>query len=112
MAARQGRTLRALAVTSTQPSATAPEVPPVAATLAGFDATSWHGVFVPAGTPRPIIDTLAAEVKRIFEQPQVQKTHRGRRRAVADDARAVRGVHRVRTQQWQEVVRAAGVEVQ
>ena len=49
-------TLRALAVTSTQPSATAPEVPPVAATLAGFDATSWHGVFAPAGTPRAIVE--------------------------------------------------------
>ena len=40
-------TMRAIAVTSTERSATAPEVPPVADTLAGFDATSWHGVFAP-----------------------------------------------------------------
>ena len=39
--------LRALAVTSTEPSSTAPEIPPVAATLPGFDATSWHGVLLP-----------------------------------------------------------------
>src|SRR5262249_6370206 len=58
-------TMRALAVTSTQPSATAPEVPPVAATLPGFEATSWHGLFAPAGTPRPIVDALSGEVKRI-----------------------------------------------
>ena len=70
----QSGKVRALAVTSTSPSATAPEVPPIAATIAGFDATSWHGVFAPAGTPRPIVDTLAAEVKRIFEQPAVQKS--------------------------------------
>src|SRR5262249_26315766 len=59
---------------STEPSATAPGVPPVAATLPGFDATSWHGVFAPAGVPRPIVDALAAEVKRIFSSPEVQKS--------------------------------------
>jgi tripartite-type tricarboxylate transporter receptor subunit TctC len=66
--------LRALAVTSLEPSATAPEVPPVAATLAGFEATSWHGLFAPARTPRAIVDALAAEVKRIVELPELQKT--------------------------------------
>jgi tripartite-type tricarboxylate transporter receptor subunit TctC len=65
--------VRAIAVSSTARSATAPEVPPVADSLPGFDATSWHGVFAPAGTPRPIVDALAAEVKRIFEDPAVQK---------------------------------------
>ena len=106
-------TLRALAVTSTQPSATAPEVPPVAATLAGFDATSWHGVFVPAGTPRPIVDTLAAEVKRIFEQPQVQKTLTEVGAVPSpmtpEQFAAFIGFERSK---WQEVVKAAGVEVQ
>jgi tripartite-type tricarboxylate transporter receptor subunit TctC len=106
-------TIRALAVTSTQPSATAPDVPPVAATLAGFDATSWHGVFAPAGTPRPVVDKLAAGVKRIFEQPDVQKT--------LTDVGAVpspmtpeqfttfiTGERR----KWQEVVQASGATVQ
>ncbi len=65
--------VRAIAVTSTARSATAPEVPPVADSLPGFEATSWHGVFAPAGTPRPIVETMAAEVKRIFEDPAIQK---------------------------------------
>jgi tripartite-type tricarboxylate transporter receptor subunit TctC len=65
--------VRAIAVSSTARSATAPDVPPVADSLPGFEATSWHGVFAPAGTPRPIVDALAAEVKRIFEDPAVQK---------------------------------------
>jgi tripartite-type tricarboxylate transporter receptor subunit TctC len=63
-----------LAVTSLQPSPTAPEYPPVAATLPGFEATSWHGLFAPAGTPRPIVDLLAAEVKAVFTGPDLQKT--------------------------------------
>ena len=106
-------TLRALAVTSTQPSATAPEVPPVAATLAGFDATSWHGVFAPAGTPRPIVDTLAAEVKRIFEQPQVQKTltEVGAVPSPMTPEQFAAFIGSERSK-WQEVVKAAGVEVQ
>ena len=61
--------MRALGVTSLQRSPTAPEVPPIADTLKGFDATSWHGLFAPAGTPRPIVDKMAAEVKRILEMP-------------------------------------------
>lgn len=63
-------TVRALGVTSLQRSPTAPEVPPIADTLAGFDATSWHGLFAPAGTPRPVVDKLSAEVKRILEMPE------------------------------------------
>jgi tripartite-type tricarboxylate transporter receptor subunit TctC len=106
-------TMRALAVTSTQPSAVAPDVPTVAATLPGFDATSWHGLFVPARTPRPIVDTLAAEVKRIFESPEQQKsllevgavpspmTPEQFGEFIASERR-----------KWQEVVQAAGVEVQ
>jgi tripartite-type tricarboxylate transporter receptor subunit TctC len=106
-------TLRALAVTSTQPSATAPDVPPVAATLAGFDATSWHGVFAPAGTPRAIVDTLAAEVKRIFEQPQVQKTltEVGAVPSPMTPEQFAAFIGSERSK-WQEVVKAAGVEVQ
>ncbi len=106
-------TMRALAVTSTQPSATAPGVPPVAATLPGFDATSWHGTFAPAGAPRPVVEALAAEVKRIFSSPEVQKSlfevgavpSPMTPGEFAEFIAAERG-------KWQEVVRAAGVEVQ
>lgn len=63
--------LRALAVSSTERSAIAPDVPTVADTIPGFEATSWHGVFAPAGTPRPIVDKMAAEMKRILELPDV-----------------------------------------
>jgi tripartite-type tricarboxylate transporter receptor subunit TctC len=106
-------TMRALAVTSTQPSATAPGVPPVAATLPGFDATSWHGAFAPAGAPRPVVEALATEVKRIFSSPEVQKSlfevgavpSPMTPGEFAEFIAAERG-------KWQEVVRAAGVEVQ
>jgi tripartite-type tricarboxylate transporter receptor subunit TctC len=68
----QAGTVRALAVSSLERSPTAPDVPAVSETLKGFEATSWHGVFVPAGTPRPVVDKLNAEVRRIMELPDVQ----------------------------------------
>jgi tripartite-type tricarboxylate transporter receptor subunit TctC len=109
----RGGALRALAVTSTEPSATAPEVPPVAASLPGFDATSWHGVFAPAGTPRPIVDTLAGEVKRIFEQPAVQKNLADVGAVPSpmtpDQFRSFIAAERAK---WREVVQAAKVEAQ
>jgi len=69
----QAGTVRALAVSSLERSPTAPDVPAVSETLKGFEATSWHGVFVPAGTPRPVVDKINAEVRRIMELPDVQQ---------------------------------------
>jgi tripartite-type tricarboxylate transporter receptor subunit TctC len=69
----QSGAVRALGVTSLARSPAAPDVPAVSETLKGFEATSWHGLFAPAGTPPPIVDALAAEVKRILTLPEVQK---------------------------------------
>jgi tripartite-type tricarboxylate transporter receptor subunit TctC len=68
----QAGRLRALAVTSLTRAPFAPDLPPVADTIAGFEATSWHGVFAPAGTPKPIVDKMAAEIRRILEQGDVK----------------------------------------
>jgi tripartite-type tricarboxylate transporter receptor subunit TctC len=64
-------TVRAIGLTGPNRSEAAPEIPTIAETLPGFDAQSWHGLFAPAGTPKPVIDLLAAEVKRIIVQPAV-----------------------------------------
>jgi tripartite-type tricarboxylate transporter receptor subunit TctC len=70
---REGK-LRALGVTSAKRSAAAPDIPTIAeAGLPGFEAVSWFALFVPAGTPKPIIDKLQAEVKRTLELPGVGK---------------------------------------
>ncbi len=105
--------IRALGVTSRERSATAPDVPTIADTLAGFEATSWHGVFAPAGTPKPIVDRLSAEVKRIFEAPEIQKTltEVG---AVASPMTPEQFAAFIAGERdkWQEVVKAANVQVQ
>jgi tripartite-type tricarboxylate transporter receptor subunit TctC len=69
---REGK-LRAIGVTSAKRSASAPEIPTIAEQgLPGFEATSWFAVFAPAGTPRPVVDRLHAEIVRIFNLPDVQ----------------------------------------
>lgn len=42
-------------------------------TFADFDVGSWHGLLAPKGTPQPIVDKLAAEVKEIFSSESVKK---------------------------------------
>jgi len=55
--------LRALAMTGAQRAAAIPDIPTVAeAGVPGFEAGSWYGIVAPAGTPRPVVDTLAREV--------------------------------------------------
>jgi tripartite-type tricarboxylate transporter receptor subunit TctC len=109
----QGGTVRAIAVTSTERSPTAPEVPTVSESLPGFDATSWHGLFVPAGTPRPIVDRLAAEVKQIFSAADVQ----GKLKEVGAvpspmTPEAFTTFISAERAKWKDVVEAAGVSIQ
>lgn len=66
--------LRALAVTGTKRSPVLPEVPTMQeAGVAGYEYVSWHGMFVPAGTPAPIIERLNTEVNKILKDPVVRE---------------------------------------
>jgi tripartite-type tricarboxylate transporter receptor subunit TctC len=104
--------LRALAVTSTGRSAIAPDVPVMADTIPGFEATSWHGVFAPAGTPTPIVDAMAAEMKRILELPDVKEklAEIGAIAAPMTPEDFTKFIDGERAK-WSEVVKAAGVKV-
>jgi tripartite-type tricarboxylate transporter receptor subunit TctC len=65
--------LKALAVTGLMPTAAAPDLPTVAASIPGFDFTVWQGLAAPAGTPTAVIQKLYTEVARIMAQPEVKK---------------------------------------
>jgi tripartite-type tricarboxylate transporter receptor subunit TctC len=68
--AKEGK-IRALAQTTAKRSAAAPDVPTVAETVPGFEATSWFAVYAPAGTPREVVARLNGELKRVFSLPEV-----------------------------------------
>jgi tripartite-type tricarboxylate transporter receptor subunit TctC len=50
-----------------------PDIPTVAETVPGFVFTAWTAAFAPVGTPRPIIDRLAAAIKEVQRDPEVVK---------------------------------------
>jgi tripartite-type tricarboxylate transporter receptor subunit TctC len=66
--------LRSLAVTGAKRSPLLPDVPTIAEQgLPGFDVSAWFGVFTTAGTPRPVVDRLNAEIVRILNLPDVRE---------------------------------------
>lgn len=66
---REGK-VRVLGVTTPQRVAAAPDIPTLAeAGLPGFELVAWQGVVAPAGTPRPIIDALAAQIGSLMADP-------------------------------------------
>ena len=66
--------LRALAIASARRSAALPDVPTIAeAALPGFESNSWQGFFVPAKTPRDVVDAIQRETARALNVPEVRE---------------------------------------
>ena len=69
----KGGKLRVLAVTGTTRSRLVPEVPTLGEQgFKDFEPLGWFGMFMPAGTPAPVVNRFATEVGRILRQPQAQ----------------------------------------
>ena len=64
--------LRALGVTTAARSKALPEVPAVGEVIAGYEASSWYGIGVPAGTPREVVLRLNAEVNAALADPKMK----------------------------------------
>ena len=65
--------LKLLAVTDSRRAAALPDTPTVGESLPGFEFNNWYGILAPAGTPRPLIDFLNAEVQRILTLAEVRE---------------------------------------
>jgi tripartite-type tricarboxylate transporter receptor subunit TctC len=110
---RSGR-LRALAVSSTRRSAVLPDVPTIAeAGVPRFDATSWSGVFVPAGTPQLIVARIHDGVVRALQTPDA------RERLTNDGAEPVGSTPeqfaafvRAEMAKWARVIKASGLKAE
>jgi tripartite-type tricarboxylate transporter receptor subunit TctC len=61
---KSGR-MRAIAVTSAQPSPIAPDLPPMAKAVPGYNFEAWWGLLAPAGTPPEIVNRLNTEVGKV-----------------------------------------------
>ena len=65
----KGGKIRALATSAGKQSVLMPEVPPLSATVPGFDWQAWQGIVATGGTPRPIVARLNAEMQ-MFQQTE------------------------------------------
>jgi tripartite-type tricarboxylate transporter receptor subunit TctC len=67
---KSGR-MRIIAVSSKDRVKQFPDIPAIGETLKGYEYSSWFGAFAPAGTPRPIVDKLNAEIRKAMQDPAV-----------------------------------------
>jgi tripartite-type tricarboxylate transporter receptor subunit TctC len=69
----QAGQVRALGTTASTRSKVLPDVPTIAeAGVPGYEAVIWIGIVAPAGTPKPIVDRLNAEIKKAIGRPEIR----------------------------------------
>lgn len=105
--------LRALAVSTRQRSAVAPEIPTLDEEgVSGFDATAWFGLFAPAGTPREIVNRLSHEVAEVVKDPVVnEKLLQLGAEPISSTPEAFAAFFRGELSKWAKVVRTANVHL-
>lgn len=110
----QAGRLRAIAITSASRSSLLPDVPTISESgFPGFDVQSWFALAAPAGTPKPVIDKLNAELNKALADPDLRK------RLVALAATPEPGTpEQLRTfinaevKRWHDVVKASGAKAE
>lgn len=101
--------IKVLAVTGKDRIKLKPDIPSVAETIPGFDVFGWVGIFAPGGTPKPIVDRLNAEVKKILSEPDVSKRLTDLTfEVIADSPEALSERIRTEYEMWSGVVKAGG----
>jgi tripartite-type tricarboxylate transporter receptor subunit TctC len=104
--------LRALAVTSTTRAPALPDVPTVAESIPGFEASSWFGILAPAGTPPDIIAKINGEVAKWLATPEAKEKLTAQGANVAGSSPQDFAKHiQAETAKWAKVVKDSGAKV-
>jgi tripartite-type tricarboxylate transporter receptor subunit TctC len=111
----QSGKLRAIAVTSAKRLASMPDVPTVAESgvpgLQDFEVVSWQAIFVPAGTPAPVVDRLHTEIRKILATPEMQDKLKGFGMEPTDLSTAqIAAFQKAEVEKWAQVIKAAGIK--
>jgi tripartite-type tricarboxylate transporter receptor subunit TctC len=106
-------TVRALAVTSAQRSPALPDVPPVADTVPGYEASAWFGVAVPKGTPPAAIARLNREVNAALADPVMKaKLADLGGMPIPGTPEQFWALHRMETEKWAKIVQFSGAKAE
>jgi tripartite-type tricarboxylate transporter receptor subunit TctC len=106
--------LRALAVTSKNRVAELPDVPTmIQSGFPNFEVTAWFGLFVPAGTPKPVIDKLYLAVKKALETPEIKQRWKDLGGwAVGDTPANTKIFIAAEKKKWEQVAQQAKIEAE
>jgi len=109
----KGGKIRALGVTSQEREPSMPQLPAIAETVPGYEATAWFGIGMPKGTPKDIIEKVNAEVNRALADPKM------RERLAELGGRPIPGTPEdfgktiaAETAKWEKVVTSSGAKVE
>jgi tripartite-type tricarboxylate transporter receptor subunit TctC len=108
----QGGRIRAVAVTTDKRSATLPDVPTVAETVPGYEASAWFGMAGPKGLPPEVVETLNKAINAAITDPAVK----ARLAELGGDPlpgtpAEFGALHTAETEKWAKVVKASGATV-
>jgi tripartite-type tricarboxylate transporter receptor subunit TctC len=106
--------LRALAVSSKERSALLPDVPTMAeAGVPNIVVRDWQGVLAPHGTPKPIVDKLSAEIRRILRDSASQERFAVLGlEIIASSPQEFRASIESEIQRWAKVVKEANIKAE
>jgi tripartite-type tricarboxylate transporter receptor subunit TctC len=102
-----------LAVTSGKRSPSLPQVPTIAETVPGYEATNWYGVLAPKATPKHIVEKLNGDMVKAIRDPEVGRTIANQgAEPVGGSPSAFAAYLRSEIAKWTKVIKQAGVRSQ
>jgi tripartite-type tricarboxylate transporter receptor subunit TctC len=105
--------LRALAIADRQRLDILPEVPTMAEGGYPIEGLGWNGIFVPAGTPRPVVDRLHKEIARVLQLKEIQDDAMALgTRAGGEKPEEFAAFVRSEVQKWGKVIKDAAIKAQ
>lgn len=104
--------LKALGITTTEPSPLLPGVPSIAEVLPGYEVMMWSGLLAPAGTPEPVLHKINAAVRKVLKAPEMsRKLAEQGYRTFDVPVKELPAMYDKEVQRWGHMVRISGARV-
>jgi tripartite-type tricarboxylate transporter receptor subunit TctC len=103
--------VRGIAVTTAKRSSAMPELPTIAETLPGYDASTWGGILAPAGTPKDVVAKLNSSINAALKMEDVRSRLMGAGIEIQGGTpEQFAEVIRIEVDKWGRIVKEAGIQ--